>query len=317
MKFPVFKAFGATLAYLTGHAVDLIKALWLPALLLVAAMAAVMPGYLDAAIAMLDLGPTPDPNAVLAVVGPMMSSMGLLLLVSAVLYPMMIVGALRHVVRGDEQKLPFYLGYGGDEVRTLGAYALIIVMMVIAYLVFALAVGVLTGVLTLISPAAGGVGALIALVAGLGALVWFAMRLSATFPAVLATRSLGLAQSWRATKGNSTRLLLFWFLVGLIMLGVGLFYAVAFMGDMMPIYAELIDAGADEAAQQAANLKLMKAQRDLYDFGSAKFWPFTIATYIYTVALMALTSVAAGIAWRFLTDDGAGDAAARKNALAA
>lgn len=317
MKFPVFKAFGATLAYLAGHAAVLVKALWLPALLMVAAVTAVMPGYLDPAIKILGLGANPDPNELLLVAGPMMGSIGLLMLVAAILYPMMIVGALRHIVRGDAQKLPFYLGFGGDELRALGAYVLIVVMLLLAYLVFALAIGVTTGVLTLVSPIVGAVGALVGVIAGLGAFAWFATRISLTFPASMATKTLGLAQSFRATKGNSARLFVFWFFIWLILVVIALVYFGLFMSDAIPVYQELVDAGADPVAQQEANLKLLQMQRDLYDMGNPKFWPFATGTFVYTVAMMALVNAAAGIAWRYLTDRGAPDAAAQKAALAA
>lgn len=302
MRFPIMKAFGATIAYLAQHAVDLVKALWLPVLLLMAAMATIMPDYLDSAAALLALGANPDPNAMVSAAAPLIRAGAILMLASAVFYPMMIVAALRHVVRGDRQKMPFYLGFGGDELRTLGAYVLLFVMLFLAYLVFVLALFVIGGVFALISPAAAGIGAMIAAIAGLVGFCWFVARLSVMFPAALATKTLGIAQSWRATKGNSARLIVYWILVAAPLIALSVAFFVLFMGDAFPIYAELFEAGADPEAQNAANRKLLELQRAYYDIKSAKFWPYAVGTFLYTIAIMAIVNVAAGIAWRCLTD---------------
>lgn len=300
MKFPVFTAFSATFAYLGGHAVLLLKALWLPALLLTAALAAVMPKYLASAVAISELGANPDPNEAMALAGPLFRSIGLLLMVGAVLYPMLIVASLRRIVRGDDRKLPFYLNFAGDELRTLGAYTLIFVMVTISYLVFALALGVIGGVVGLVSPVAGAIGAFGAAVAGLGVLAWFMTRISVTFPAVMATRTLGLAQSWRATKGHALRLFAFWALIAIVLVLAALIHAAALTPNMMSVYGELVAAGADEAAQQQIQIRILQAQRDLYDIESPLFWPFTIGSFIYTMAMIAVINVAAGTAWRCL-----------------
>jgi hypothetical protein len=302
MKFPVFKAFSATLAYLAQHAVTLVQGLWLPTLLLIAGMAAIMPDYIDGVIAISSLGPRPDPAEAAALLGPMFKSIGLLLLIGAVLYPMLIVASLRHLVRGDQLKAPFYLGFGGDELRVLGAYVLIIILTVVVYLVFALGFGALAAVLAMISPAAAGFGAIAIGFIGLVSIFWFMARISVTFPASIATRTIGVAQSWRATKGNSLQLVGFWILVGLILIVVGYLYAAALMPGLLAVYGDLIAAGADPVAQQEANIRLLQAQRDLYDIKNAAFWPFVIGTFVYTMLMMAVINTASGTAWRYLTD---------------
>lgn len=302
MKFPVFKAFSATFAYLAQHAVNLATALWLPTLLLIAGMAAIMPQYLDGVIAVSSLGEHPDPAAAAAFLGPIFKSIGLLLLIAAVLNPMLIVASLRHLVRGDPLKAPFYLGFGGDELRVLGAYALIIILTMVVYLVFALALGALAAVLALISPVLAGIGALGVGLFGLVALFWFLARISVTFPAAIATRSIGLAQSWRATKGNSLQLVCFWILIGIILVVIGCLYAAMLMPGFLAVYGDLFAAGADPAAQHDANIRLLQAQRDLYDIDNAAFWPFMIGTFVYTMLMMAVINTASGTAWRCLTD---------------
>ncbi len=302
MKFPVFKAFSATLAYLAQHAAALATALWLPALLLMAGTAAIMPQYIDRVISISALGAHPDPAEAAALLGPMFKSVGLLLLMGAVLYPMLIVASLRHLVRGDPLKAPFYLAFGGDELRVLGAYALIIILTMVVYLVFALAFAALAAVLALISPALAGFGALGVGLFGLVAMLWFMARISVTFPAAIATRSIGLAQSWRATKGNAAPLVFFWILIGVIIVVIGIVYAATLMPGLLAVYGDLFAAGADPAAQQDASIRLLQAQRDLYDIKSSAFWPFIIGTFAYTIVMMAVINTASGTAWRYLTD---------------
>lgn len=301
MKFPVLAAASAVFAYLAGHAIELFKAMWLPALLLIVSLAAVLPQYFDAAIALSRLSPNAGPQEALAHLAPVLRSAGLLLLIAAVFYPMLVVASLRHIVRGERSARLFYLGYSGDELRALGAYALIFTLIVIAYLVYALGVSVVAAVLRLVSPAAAGVGGLAVGLAGLCALIWFIARLSMVFPAALATKSLGLAQSWRATQGRALSLTGFWFLIGLALLVAGAIYTAALMQPVLDVYGDIART-ADPAARQAASIRLLEAQRALYDVGNASFWPFIIGTWIYTMAMMALMNVAAGTAWRFLTD---------------
>ena len=54
--------------------------------------------------------------------------MGLIYLSAAIAYPMMIAGALKHVVRGEAPRMPFYLSYGLDEIRILLSYIILVIM---------------------------------------------------------------------------------------------------------------------------------------------------------------------------------------------
>ena len=302
-KLPVFTAFFAALAFLATHALTLLKIMWLPALALLGAFVAVMPSLLDAQMSGAAMGESPDPAAMVAAVGAMFKSMGLLYLVMAIVYPMIIAGVLKHIVRGETPKLPFYLGYAGDELRVLGAFLLVIVMTGIVYVVGVLAILAVAVGLSAVSPALGGVLGFVAGIAFVCAFVWFLMRLSVSLPAAVGARSLGVVESWRMTKGNIWRLLLYWILFAIVLIPVvSIFMAVA-MPDMMGAYGDMIAAGQDPAAQEAVNQRLLQMQRDMWDMSKPGFWPYVIAVYVYTLVTNAVWCVAAGVAYRYLSGD--------------
>lgn len=147
MKLPVFKALGASLSYIGAHFFTLIKIMWLPALLLTGVMAYVMPTVMDAQMQLIAVEETGDPTDVLALLGPIFKSSGLMYLAAAIFYPMIMAGVLKHVIRGDAPRLPFYLQYGGDELRLLLAYILIFIISVVAVIAGFLGFGVLSAVL--------------------------------------------------------------------------------------------------------------------------------------------------------------------------
>jgi len=197
MKLPVLKAFGATLAYLVKHAPTLFAAMWLPALLLIAGTAYAMPQYMESMMAFSNA----DPAAGIPSFPPeFFRSMGIMLGASVLFYPMLTVASLRHLVRGDDLKAPFYLGFGGDEIRVIAAYLLFMLMFVAVYVVFILGFLVVTLVVSLLSKEIAGVFAALGAFAGLVALFWFLLRLALIFPATIATRKIGIAESWHATK---------------------------------------------------------------------------------------------------------------------
>ncbi|MEZ5920287.1 MAG: hypothetical protein R3C60_02940 [Parvularculaceae bacterium] len=301
-KLPIFKAVAATFAYLARHGVELFMALWLPALLFTAANGWSSGQMFDAQIALHNLGDHPNPTEAMTAMGPVFKTMALMLALISILYPMMIVASLRHVVRGDRLKAPFYLGFGGDELRIIGAYLLIVLMALAAYFVLALGIGVLAAISSLAGPAGGVIGVVLG-VAGFAVFFWFMVRLSLTFPASIATRTLGITQSWAATKGNSIRLVLYGVIMMVIFVMVFAALALPFFASIMPAYKELFAAGADPVASQAAQLKLLEAQRALYDWSRPGFWPFMAAMFAYTVVSMAFFSVASGVAWRYVSGD--------------
>ncbi|MEQ8935936.1 MAG: hypothetical protein RIE56_09125 [Amphiplicatus sp.] len=307
-KLPVFTAFFAALAYLAAHALTLLKIMWLPALALIAALAALMPSVLDAQLTAAG-GESADPATVLAAMGAMFKSMGLLYLVMAIVYPMMIAGVLKHIVRGETPTLPLYLGYAGDELRVLGSIVLVIIMTVIVYVVGVLAIVALGLGLSAVSPALGGILGFVAALVFICAFIWFLLRLSVALPAAVGARTVGVTESWRMTKGNVWSLLLYWVLWVIVLIPVASVFMAVAMPDLMGVYGEMIAAGQDPAAQEAVSQRMLQMQRDMWDMSKPSFWPYIIAVYVYTIVYNAIWCVAAGVAYRYLTGE-AGEAAA-------
>lgn len=307
MKLPVFKAIAATFAYLATHALTVLKAMWLPALLLQAGLVYLMPGYLDAAMSLSAIQSSTDPAEALTAMGPLYSTVGLLLLVNAAFYPMLISGGLRHIIRGDSPRLPFYLQYGGDEVRVLITFVLFSIMASIIYLVGFLGVTVLVAALMALSPALGGIVAAIAFLALIVAFFWFLLRLSMVFPATIGAKAIGLAKSWVITKNNAWRLLFYWFIWAIVLLCVAVVYLVVVWPEYSSLFGEMVANAQDPAAVREVERRMMQMQRDLWDMTKPGFWPAAIATYVYLIVYVALWNTASGIAYRYL----AGDTAAR------
>lgn len=301
MKVPVIKAFGATFAYLAQHAVDLAKALWLPVALLVGLQLYAMAPFFGAISSLIALGENPDPAEAAPLLGEL-GKWGLVLTAgSAVAYPMMTVASLRHVVRGDELRAPFYLRYGGDELRVLAAYILLSAMIVLISIVGGLAASVAAMVFALVSPQAR------ALANSLGELVlnvvltWFRLRLCVLYPASVATGTIGFGVAWSVTKGCAWSLLFFWILIGLVLLPVAALMA-PFAGDLIGMIMKLSEVGADKDAAREAAIPILQELSRLFGRENPAYAAFAFVLFIVTMATTAVTNVAAGIAWRYLTD---------------
>lgn len=302
MKLPVMTAFGATLAYLARHASDLARALWLPGLLLVALQLYAMPPFFAALASLLDLGPNPDPAAASELVGEFGKWLAILAVGSAVFYPMLTVASLIHLVRGEQPRTPFYLQYGGDELRVLAAYILLSLMIIAISIVGGLVASVIALLVALVLPQARAMASTLGELALNIVLAWFRLRLSVLFPAVVSTRTMGFGAAWLATKGNVWRLLGFWILVGIILAVVGLLVIAPFAGDFVPLFEQMMQVGDDEEAARAVVAAFIRAMADLYSHENPVFAIFAAALLAGTIVSTAIMNAAGGIAWRFLTD---------------
>lgn len=299
MKLPVFKAVGATFAYLFRHAGLLFASLWLPALLFMAAMIYAMPLYMDAVIKM-----SPSDGAVTTLSPEFLRATGIMYGASFAFYPMLYVASLRHLVRGDRLKFPFYLNFGGDEIRVIAAYFLLMVVIFVTMIVGVLGVAAIAFSVSIIWKSAGEIIALVPMIALLVAMPWIMMRLSLIFPAAIARRSVGISESWRATKGNSLRLLLFWIIITLAVLpAVGAYFALVFWDQFGALREAFSTAGDPAVVSAEVERRMLEIQREFYDPAREGFWPAMIATYLYMIVVTAYTNVASGMAWRYLTDD--------------
>lgn len=310
MKFPVIKAFSATFAYLARHGVELAKALWLPSALLVALQLYTMPPLFSSLASLVALGENPDPTEAAAALGELGKWLLVMLAGSAIAYPMMTVASLQHIVRGEQLKLPFYLRYGGDELRVLAAYILISLMVIVISVVGGLGLSVVVVIVALVFPQArtlaNSLGELVLNVA----LIWFRLRLCALYPASIATGEIGFGIAWSVTKGSAFRLLAFWILIGLTLLPAVMLMA-PFTGDLFAMIMKLSEYGADEAAAREAAIPILKELGRLFSDENPAYAAFIAALFVGTVATTAIINVASGIVWRCLTDS---DRAAASNA---
>lgn len=305
MKLPILKAFFASFAYVTVRIGDVLRANWLGVLLLQIAMIVVMPRYLGPMIQAQSIDPNADPSAVLAAMGPALQWVALLYLVMAIIYPMLIVGNLRPLLRGETPSLPFYLNFGMDELRVLMTFILWMVLTLIAVVVGVFAVTAVSAVLSAISPTISGTIATIGMSAVVIAFFWFMLRMSLVYPATIVERQIGLPHSWRVTKGNSWRLFAFWLLWILVFFVLALVYSAIVLPGYMGVVGELVAAGQDQMAQRAASAKINQMQLDMWDMSKPGGIINFVFSYAYTLITISLWNIAAGTAYRYLTEGAA------------
>lgn len=311
MKFPVLKAFSATLAYLARHAIDLLKALWLPVLLLTALQFYALAPMFGALSSIIALGDNPDPMEAAALLGDFAKWGGVLILGTAIVMPMMTVASLTHLLRGEEIRLPFYFRYGGDELRVLAAYALLGLMLFIISLVGGLAASVIVLLFALVSPQSKGAAAGVSDILVNIATFWFQLRLCALYPASIATRRIGFDVAWRTTKGQVLRLLGFWILTGFVLAPFALVVIALIGADLFPLMTKIVDAGEDQAAARAAVIPVLDELKRIFSADNPSIGVLAPAFFVTTLATTAISNVAAGTAWRYLTEAARAPAADR------
>lgn len=304
MKLPVLKAFSASFAYFAMRFQDVLRANWLGVLLLSIAMIVLMPRYLEPMMQIQAVDPNDDPTAVFSVMGPALQWLALLYLAMAIVYPMLIVGNLRPLLRGDKSALPFYMNFGIDELRILGTFLLWLSLTLIIAIVGFMVLTAVSVAFTAISPAIGGAVSLIGTGAFLTAIIWFSLRMSVVYPATLVEGEIGLPHSWRVTKGNSWRLFFYWLLWVGVFIVLGLIYSSIVLPGYYDAIIELIAAGQDQTAQQAATAKINKMQLDMWDISKPSGMLNIALSYVHTLVTISLWNIAAGTAYRYLTEGG-------------
>ena len=303
MKLKVFKAFAATWAFLIQHGLDVLKIIWLPVALQIAAYYMLTPGFLMEST-MMSADPSGDGGEAWTRLAPhILPFLGFLLVAFAttiILY----AGLTRLIVRGEKPKLPFLLSWGGDEWRLLAGWAIIFAVfvgVVAAFWTVARFVDVLgllgRGPITIILSFGG---ALIVICAG----IWAGVRLSLFAPATIAEQKIGIKTSWEKTEDD------FWNLLGFWVLWVVLAIIVQFATFGLvtpPEYFEAMNSGgfgSPEEMQEtmrAANEALARGY-DLSVPGNAlrMLWSFLI-NFVFGV----FGTVAGAVAWRMMTDGSA------------
>lgn len=311
------KAYRATFAYLARYWLDLVKALWLPAALMTAIQLYSAAPLFTAMSNVIALGENPDPGLAAAE----LTVMGKWLLISlagaAVAYPMMTVASLGGIILGERLKTPFYLRYGADELRVLAAYVLLVMMLMVIGLVGGLGVALIIAMASVILSAARGlISSLIDLAFNI-AITWFRVRLSVLYPATVAKGVIGFNAAWSATRGQALRIFFFYVLVGLTWLPLGLLIAAPFVGRFVPLLSALGDAGVDKAAQRAAMTPILTELAALFAPAGAHFPVLALLLFVGTMVSAAVTNIASGTVWRYLTDRAAPTASSPSAQIAA
>jgi hypothetical protein len=298
MKLPVFKAIGATFAFVVQNWLDIVKIVWVPLVLMFGAYWLVMPGYVSAGSAMQSY--TPDqPEFGAAASNFAVQALiftGVVMLFSLILA----AGLLKLVIRGERPSAPFWLGFGADELRLLGTT--LAVMLVNIGIVLAIAVLVfLANMLSSLGPGPGGFIMFIAIIIGVIAAVWANLKFSVASAATIDRKKIAVVDSFLTTDENVGNLLGYWLL----------FIAMALVLQLVtgplltpPGYVDAIREAMTSGSmrdQQAAVKRANELMLDMYRFkdigGTIRF----VASTLLTGVTLTVTAIAGGVAWRYLT----------------
>jgi hypothetical protein len=296
MKLKVFKAFAATWAFLIQHGLDVLKIVWLPIVLQLAAFFALIPAYTRTSISIL-MEPPDDPSQVMAMMAPAYGQLALFYIIVALTSAPMFVALTRLVLRGEKPGL-FYVGWGADEWRTLAGWAALCAVgagLVIAFFVL----GAITGALATMGPGPGVLlNILGAIIVGLVG-IWIFVRLSTLTPATIDLRKVALSQTWERTEDEFWALAGFWAIWTVIAIVV----QVALIGYLTPpgvfdAYAGVTTPDEMIEAQYRANEAMLKGY-DLSDGGNITR---LVVGNVIGFVILILTAIGGAIAWRMMTD---------------
>ncbi len=222
----------------------------------------IMGGFLSSMIniaAQQDAGVEPDPEAVMAMMVPMMAGYPLLFLTS-ILARVMMTGAIFRSVLEPEARRWFYLRLGAQElwmglvmvVLSIMAGMLISVFWLFGFLVIG-SIAAASGAIASPEPPLwlAPIAVLVGL-AGVGGLIWLALRFSMALPMSFAERQFRLFESWSFTRGKAGSLLLVgiltWVIIVVIQLALWIVCMVVFG---VAIAGAVGVSGADEHAIEA------------------------------------------------------------------
>jgi hypothetical protein len=217
VKLPVFRAIGATFVFAFSNIVKFIfvpLAAGLVATEIINRLDIDLGADLNDLIAALQtyfklLGSGAPGDQILAALGDVYSKGWVLLAVELIASAVLFTGGLRFALRLSDG---ISYNFGIDELRVLITWILLGIVNFLVGMAAAIPIGALS---TLPSSGAVGIAVIGIVVIAAVFLVWFTLRTSLAAPAAVAEHRLGIAGSFRATKGNSWRLLSFWILVTL------------------------------------------------------------------------------------------------------
>jgi hypothetical protein len=299
MKFPVFPSIAATFDVLARNMPDIFRIVWAPMLLLGLINALVMPRYMAEMSALLDLGPSADPGPLMQAASAILPDMLLMLAFDLIAYPVIFAGLLRLVLHNERPPRIAYLGFGLDELRIIGTWALLF-MTILGLVILS---QVISGASQALGRFAGSGGQAVGYVldgAALALLIWVGVRLSLATAAAVGLSRLGVGPSWTATRGVSLSLLAYWaiFVLAGIVLQTLLFNLLS--PQQAAILAEAAGAQTPEARAEIANRANAAAIAAL-DFTEPANLARFILQQMVGFVLLTIAAIASGVAWRHLS----------------
>lgn len=170
----------------------------------------------------------------------------LVMLAFVLVFLVQFAAVFRAVLFPQESRFAF-LRLGMDELRLLGAMAVLIVGGFIVGIVCSVVLTFLIGILAVaVGPAASGIGAFVLVLALFCGTIFLWVRLSLVGPMTMIQRQVVIGPAWRASRGHFWRLFGAYLVVTLLVMLV--YLAVAFV-QMGPIMGDMLHP-ADPAAHQ-------------------------------------------------------------------
>lgn len=148
-----------------------------------------------------------DPAQTLAMMGSLVPTMLFSMTYSIAFYSVLMAAIYRAVLRPADSRQA-YLRFGADELRQAGVSILMVLLFFAGYLGIVLVLALAIGIVSALSPLAGGLVALLLVPVGLGALVYFAVRLSLANVLTFAKGKIDIFGSMALTEGR------FWPMLG-------------------------------------------------------------------------------------------------------
>jgi hypothetical protein len=216
MSLPIFRAAGATYAFVFGNIPNLLRVLWLPALLVGAVFAWIFRDLFPIFQMHIPLGGSEeDALELMQRLAPLLRWGNVIQIGIFLVGVIASAGLLKPILRGEWTKWPFYFQLGLDEGRLVLAlfiaYVVQLLFIAVSVVIAVIAVGLIAVVVP--SKETFPLSFLIAFVACWIANIWMDLRLSLVAPTSIATRTIGFEAAWNLTRGQVWHLLGFWILV--------------------------------------------------------------------------------------------------------
>lgn len=300
MKLPVFRAIGATFAFIAHHFVDVLKIVWLPLVMNFAAFVLIMPGYTTAMSRFQSITPGSSQQDIMDALTNALPHFALLIVITSLINLVLFAGLLRLLIRGEKPALPFYLAFGADELRLLGTLLAGVGIDVVIAIAFIL-LSMLAGVLSSLGPGPGGFIQFLAIIGLVIATIYVTLRLSLAAPATIDQKKIGLLPSWQASEEAIGPLLGYWILFILMMIVVSIVVGIF---TTPPGYTDAIRQAL--TAGSAADRRIAINQANDIMLGMYRFSDVgnTIrmgVSYLMNAVISIVIAIAAGVAWRYLT----------------